>query len=118
MKEIGLADDIVMQNPQYGIATIAHPGTHPHDIAMLLDQQHVIIRAGKLCADNALARIAQYGQQVAREGQQASQSPSQFAQTLEAVKNGVIRVSMGIYTNDNDIRKFVTTYRQAIDRLS
>lgn len=77
---------------QGGICALAHPRIHPHDIAMLLDNQNIAVRAGKACAD----LVADHYHE----------------------RRGVIRISFAAYTSKSDIEKFVAAYRQAIDKLS
>ena len=73
------------------IFSLAHPTVHPHDIAMLLESQQIIVRAGKSCADIP-------------------------AQDLGEAR-GVIRASLGIYNTQQDIDRFITGYKQAINQL-
>lgn len=73
------------------ILSLAHPTVHPHDIAMLLESQQIIVRAGKSCADIPAQHLGE--------------------------ARGVIRASLGIYNTQQDIDRFITGYKQAINRL-
>ncbi len=73
------------------IFSLAHPTVHPHDIAMLLESQQIIVRAGKSCADIPAQHLGE--------------------------ARGVIRASLGIYNAQQDIDRFITGYKQAINRL-
>lgn len=73
------------------IFSLAHPTIHPHDIAMLLESQQIIVRAGKSCADIPAQHLGE--------------------------ARGVIRASLGIYNTQQDIDCFITGYKQAINRL-
>ena len=73
------------------IFSLAHPTVHPHDIAMLLESQQIIVRAGKSCADIPAQHLGE--------------------------ARGVIRASLGIYNTQQDINRFITGYKQAINRL-
>lgn len=77
--------------PETGVFALNHPRVHPHDIAMLLDTEQIAVRAGKACADLMM-------------------------QTL-GLERGVIRASCGVYTNVDDVRRFVRDYAEAIRRL-
>ena len=85
---IGSTDPTTRHVP---IFSLAHPTVHPHDIAMLLESQQIIVRAGKSCADI-------------------------LAQHLGEAR-GVIRASLGIYNTQQDIDRFITGYKQAINQL-
>ena len=73
------------------IFSLAHPTVHPHDIAMLLESQQIIVRAGKSCADIPAQHLGE--------------------------ARGVIRASLGIYNTQQDIDRFITGYEQALNRL-
>lgn len=73
------------------IFSLAHPTVHPHDIAMLLESQQIIVRAGKSCADIPAQHLGE--------------------------ARGVIRASLGIYNTQQDIDRFITGYKQAINQL-
>ena len=73
------------------IFSLAHPTVHPHDIAMLLESQQIIVRAGKSCADIPAQHLGE--------------------------ARGVIRASLGIYNTQQDIDRFITGYKQALNRL-
>ena len=73
------------------IFSLAHPTVHPHDIAMLLESQQIIVRAGKSCADIPAQHLGE--------------------------ARGVIRASLGIYNTRQDIDRFITGYKQALNRL-
>lgn len=73
------------------IFSLAHPTVHPHDIAMLLESQQIVVRAGKSCADIPAQHLGE--------------------------ARGVIRASLGIYNTQQDIDRFITGYKQAINQL-
>ena len=85
---IGSTDPTTRRIP---ILSLAHPTVHPHDIAMLLESQQIIVRAGKSCADIPAQHLGE--------------------------ARGVIRASLGIYNTQQDIDRFITGYKQAINRL-
>ena len=85
---IGSTDPTTRHVP---IFSLAHPTVHPHDIAMLLESQQIIVRAGKSCADIPAQHLGE--------------------------ARGVIRASLGIYNTQQDIDRFITGYKQAINRL-
>lgn len=85
---IGSTDPTTRHVP---IFSLAHPTVHPHDIAMLLESQQIIVRAGKSCADIPAQHLGE--------------------------ARGVIRASLGIYNTQQDIDRFVTGYEQALNRL-
>ena len=85
---IGSTDPTTRRIP---ILSLAHPTVHPHDIAMLLESQQIIVRAGKSCADIPAQHLGE--------------------------ARGVIRASLGIYNTQQDIDRFITGYKQAINQL-
>ncbi len=85
---IGSTDPTTRHVP---IFSLAHPTVHPHDIAMLLESQQIIVRAGKSCADIPAQHLGE--------------------------ARGVIRASLGIYNTQQDIDRFITGYKQVINRL-
>lgn len=85
---IGSTDPTTRHVP---IFSLAHPTVHPHDIAMLLESQQIIVRAGKSCADIPAQHLGE--------------------------ARGVIRASLGIYNTQQDIDRFITGYKQAINQL-
>ena len=85
---IGPTDPTTQHVP---IFSLAHPTVHPHDIAMLLESQQIIVRAGKSCADIPAQHLGE--------------------------ARGVIRASLGIYNTQQDIDRFITGYKQAINQL-
>ncbi len=85
---IGSTDPTTRHVP---IFSLAHPTVHPHDIAMLLESQQIIVRAGKSCADIPAQHLGE--------------------------ARGVIRASLGIYNTRQDIDRFITGYKQALNRL-
>lgn len=96
VSQLGLQDYLLDQtatsHDYVGVSALAHPTVHPHDIAMLLDQQQIAVRAGKSCADILLHQLGQ--------------------------PRGVIRASFGIYTTTNNIDRFLTAYQQTIQELA
>ena len=85
---IGSTDPTTRHVP---IFSLAHPTIHPHDIAMLLESQQIIVRAGKSCADIPAQHLGE--------------------------ARGVIRASLGIYNTQQDIDRFIAGYKQAINQL-
>lgn len=85
---IGSTDPTARHVP---IFSLAHPTVHPHDIAMLLESQQIVVRAGKSCADIPAQHLGE--------------------------ARGVIRASLGIYNTQQDIDRFITGYKQALNRL-
>lgn len=85
---IGSTDPTTRHVP---IFSLAHPTVHPHDIAMLLESQQIIVRAGKSCANIPAQHLGE--------------------------ARGVIRASLGIYNTRQDIDRFITGYKQAINQL-
>ena len=85
---IGSTDPATRRVP---IFSLAHPTVHPHDIAMLLESQQIIVRAGKSCADIPAQHLGE--------------------------ARGVIRASLGIYNTQQDIDRFIAGYKQAINQL-
>jgi cysteine desulfurase/selenocysteine lyase len=68
------------------IISFAIAGAHPFDLAALLDQKGVAVRAGHLCAQPLLRRLG---------------------------ITGVVRASFGVYTTEAEIDALVSGLRQA-----
>lgn len=73
-----------------GVFSFTLEGAHPHDLAVLLDQQGIAIRAGQHCAEPLMRRL----------GVQAT-----------------ARASFGLYTNRNDIDALVRGLERSRDML-
>ncbi|MDR0957284.1 MAG: aminotransferase class V-fold PLP-dependent enzyme [Candidatus Nomurabacteria bacterium] len=78
--------------PTTGIFSLNHPKIHPHDFAMLLNQQKIAVRAGRSCSDILMQKLG--------------------------LDRGVVRASFGIYTTKTDVDKFIAGYKNAIERLA
>ncbi len=65
-------------------------GAHPHDVAELLGSEGVYVRAGNMCAQPLVSKLA---------------------------SNGVIRLSLGIYNDEEDIDKLLTFLPNVIKLL-
>lgn len=97
MDECHLVDHIFGRFDRYtdgeiAILALTDDKVHPHDIAMLLDQQDIAIRAGKACADLLVDHFDK--------------------------RQGVIRVSLAIYNTPDDIKRFALAYQKALKILS
>lgn len=64
---------------------------HPYDIAMLLDQQGVAVRSGHHCAEPLINLLGVVG---------------------------TVRVSFGLYNDENDINQLITALSKSVDILS
>ncbi len=78
------------QQPKVPLLSFTIAGLHHFDIAALLDEQHIYVRSGKHCAMPLMNKLS---------------------------ISGSIRVSIGIYNNNNDIRLFITRLNKAIKLL-
>ena len=78
-------------DPTVGVLSLNHPSIHPHDFAMLLNQENIAVRAGMACSDILMQKLG--------------------------LNRGVVRISFGIYTNKSDIDRFIDGYKNAIRRL-
>jgi cysteine sulfinate desulfinase len=65
-------------------------GVHHQDLATLLDQQGIAIRAGHHCAHPFMAKLG---------------------------LTGTIRISLGIYNDEHDVSLFITALEKAVDML-
>lgn len=97
MDEYRLIDHVFGRFDRYtdgeaAIFALADDQAHPHDIAMLLDQQDIAVRAGKACADLLVDHFDK--------------------------RQGVIRISLGIYNTPDNIERFALAYQKALKRLS
>lgn len=86
MKEI---DEITIYNESSDSAIITFnvSNIHPHDIASVLDQKNICVRAGHHCAQL-------------------------INQKLEVIST--LRISFGIYNNKEDIKKFIKALKETI----
>lgn len=84
--------EYLIKTPQIGILSLAHPKIHPHDFAMILNQENIAARAGFSCSDIFMQKFG--------------------------LDRGVVRASFGIYTTESDIDKFVAEYKKVIERFS
>lgn len=73
---------IILFDPPFAVAIIAFTviGLHPHDVADMLGQRGICIRAGNCCATPLVEKL----------------SP-----------NGILRVSLGRETTEEDVQKFI-----------
>jgi cysteine desulfurase/selenocysteine lyase len=78
-------------NRRIGVLSLSHPRVHPHDFAMLLNEDDVAVRAGKSCSDILMQELG--------------------------LDRGVVRASFGVYSNESDVDRFVEGYARAIERL-
>ncbi|MDR1032880.1 MAG: cysteine desulfurase [Candidatus Nomurabacteria bacterium] len=92
LKHAGLLPYLVAQpKQQIGVFSLAHPTIHPHDIAMLLNEQHIAVRAGKACSDILMQQLG--------------------------LERGVVRISFGLYTFKSDVDTFIASYADIIKEL-
>ncbi len=75
------ANSLGMTNKQIGIVSFTIPGIHPHDIAEILGQEGVCVRAGFHCAEPLHRYLG--------------------------LHQGTVRVSLGMYNTEEDIRKLI-----------
>ncbi len=78
-------------NDRLGVVSFTVPGLHPHDLATILGEQGVAIRAGHHCAMPLTSSI----------------SPT-----------GVARASLGLYTTAEDIARFIQGLKAARQKLA
>ena len=85
-------DDIQVlgYQPNASVITFVMDGVHHQDIATLLDQQGIAVRAGHHCAHPLMDALN--------------------------VK-GTVRISFGIYNNMDDVEKLITAIEKAVDML-
>jgi selenocysteine lyase/cysteine desulfurase len=85
-------DDIQVlgYQPNASVITFVMDGVHHQDIATLLDQQGIAVRAGHHCAHPLMDALN--------------------------VK-GTVRISFGIYNNMDDVEKLVAAIEKAVDML-
>jgi cysteine desulfurase/selenocysteine lyase len=76
---------------QVGVLSLNHPRIHPHDFALLLDQTHIAVRAGKVCSDILMQKLG--------------------------ASRGVVRLSFGLYTTTAEIDKFIAGYTKVLEQL-
>lgn len=79
------------RNPRIALASFTLPNTHPHDLATLLDEKGIAVRAGRHCAMPLHTRLG-YG--------------------------ASLRASSGVYTTEEDIETFVKDLKDAYVYLS
>lgn len=87
-------DGITIFNPReaIGIVSFTVEGIHPHDIAGMLGQRGVCVRAGHHCAQPLVNRIAPHG--------------------------GTVRVSLAAYSTESEISMFIAALREVISILN
>ncbi|HCC84026.1 TPA: cysteine desulfurase [Candidatus Uhrbacteria bacterium] len=78
-------------NDRLGVISFIVPGLHPHDLATLLGEQGVAIRAGHHCA---------------------------MPLTSSIDESGVARASLGLYTTEEDISRFIQGLKAARLKIS
>jgi cysteine desulfurase / selenocysteine lyase len=76
--------------PRIGLAAFELEGCHPHDVAALLDEENIAVRAGNHCAMPLHARLK---------------------------ANATTRASLYLYTTHDDITKLVTALHKVHTRL-
>lgn len=76
--------------PNASVITFVMDGVHHQDIATLLDQQGIAVRAGHHCAHPLMDALN--------------------------VK-GTVRISFGIYNNMDDVERLVAAIEKAVDML-
>jgi len=81
---------ILGYQPKTSVLTFVMDGVHHQDIAMLLDQQGIAVRAGHHCAHPLMDALN--------------------------VK-GTVRVSFGVYNTANDVERLITAVEKAVDML-
>lgn len=86
----GLAKYLIGE-PKIGIFSFNHEIIHPHDFALLLNQENIAVRAGKICSDILMQKLK--------------------------LDRGITRISFGIYTTKSDIDKFICEYKKIIEKL-
>ena len=91
-EELSKIPDLMIQGLDNGIVTFTIKGIHPHDIAQVLAEEGICVRAGFLCAQPLL------------EG---------------ALKVGpVVRASLAFYNTKEEVDKMVKVVRSVKKRLS
>lgn len=90
IKELEKIDDVIIYNKtaEAGIITINIKDIHPHDIASILDQYNVYVRAGHHCA----------------------QLVNQHLHTIST-----LRISFGIYNTKEDVDQLIFAIKKAIE---
>ncbi len=81
---------ILGYQPNASVLTFVMDGVHHQDIATLLDQQGIAVRAGHHCAHPLMAALK---------------------------VNGTVRVSFGIYNTIEDVDRLITAVEKAVDML-
>lgn len=74
-----------------GILSFTLKGAHTSDIAMILDQQGVAVRAGHHCCMPLMARFG---------------------------IDGTVRASLGLYSNEDDVISFIKALKKAKEMLT
>lgn len=87
--DIGIVGPDSMEN-RIGVVSFTVPDAHPHDLATLMGQDGVCVRAGHHCAQPLVVPID---------------------------RRGVCRASLGLYTTRDDIAQFVESLHRARTRL-
>lgn len=83
--------DVVMvssSSNNFQIISFSHNIFNAHEIAEILNQQYICVRSGDICAPGI------------------------------TYKNGIVRISMGYYNDDNDIKKLGNSLLLCLDRKS
>lgn len=85
-------DDIrvVGYQPHASVISFVMEGVHHQDIATLLDQQGIALRAGHHCAHPLMDALG---------------------------LTGTVRISFGVYNNEQDVEKLITALTKAVDML-
>ena len=82
--------EVIGYQPNSSVVTFIMDGVHHQDIATLLDQQGIAVRAGHHCAHPLMDALG--------------------------IK-GTVRISFGIYNNTDDVERLVTAIEKAVDML-
>ncbi len=90
LNDIKIIGPLTMHD-RLGVISFTVPGLHPHDLATLLGEQNVAIRAGHHCA---------------------------MPLTSSIVASGVARASLGLYTTEEDIARLIQGIKAARAKLS
>lgn len=77
-------------NPDLPILTFSLKALHCHDVASLLNEQQIAVRAGFLCAEPLVRQLNE---------------------------QGVVRVSLGLYNTESDIDKLVQVLNEICERV-
>lgn len=80
----------ILGQPQAALVSFTHESVHPSDLAQLISEQGVAIRAGSHCAQPLMQHLG---------------------------INGALRVSLGLYNDQQDLERFFQALDQALELL-